>query len=337
VAHERALRSGPRDRRPDQGRSASTPTDIPARGWKEVVQRVVSALKEDHVSLLAAGVAFKALLALFPALIAAVSLWGLFADPETITEQISGFADALPEEVAGIIEQQLTQVAGTGARALSGTLAVSILLALWSASSGIAGLMEGCNAAYDEVDRRSFVRKRGLALAFTVGGLVFLLLALGLIAVVPAVLGTLGLGPAAELAVRIGQWPLLALVAMGAMTLVYRYAPDRENPQLRWVSGGAILATLLWLIASAGFAAYVQVAGNFAATYGALAGVIVVMLWLYLTAFSILLGAEFNAESERQTAVDTTVGDPQPMGRRDPHVADTLPGAPSGQRRSQVR
>jgi membrane protein len=337
VADERALRSRSSDRRPDRGRSASTPTDIPARGWKEVVQRVVSALKEDHVSLLAAGVAFKALLAVFPAFIAAVSLWGLLADPETITEQISGFADALPEEVAEIIEEQLTQVAGTGARALSGTLAVSILLALWSASSGMAGLMEGCNAAYDEVDRRSFVRKRGLALAFTVGGLVFLLLALGLIAVVPAVLGTLGLGPAAELAVRIGQWPLLGLFAMGAMTLVYRYAPDRAEPQLRWVTGGVILATALWLVASAGFTLYVQVAGNFAATYGALAGVIVVMLWLYLTAFSILLGGEFNAESERQTAVDTTVGDPQPMGRRGANAADSLPGAPSGRRRSQVR
>lgn len=330
VDDERALRSGSGDRRPDRGRSASTPTDIPARGWKEVLQRVVSDLKEDHVSLLAAGIAFKALLALFPALIAAVSLWGLLADPETITEQIGGLTDALPEEVAGIIEQQLTQVAGTGAGALSGTLVVSILLALWSASAGMAGLMEGCNVAYDEVDRRSFVRKRGLALTFTVGGLVFLLLALGLIAVLPAVLGTLGLGSAAELAVRIGQWPLLALVAMGAMTLVYRYAPDRAEPQLRWVTGGVILATALWLVASAGFTIYVEVAGNLAETYGALAGVIVLMLWLYLTAFSILLGAELNAESERQTVIDTTVGDPQPMGRRDAHVADTHPDAPSG-------
>ena len=294
------------------------------------MQRVVSALKEDHVSLLAAGVAFRALLALFPALIAAVSLWGLLADPETITEQIDGLAEALPEEVAGIIEQQLTQIAGTGSGALSWALAVSILVALWSASAGMAGLMEGCNAAYDEVDRRSFVRKRGLALAFTVGGLVFLLLALGLIAVLPAVLGTLGLGPAGERAVRIGQWPLLALVAMGAMTLVYRYAPDRAQPQLRWVTGGVLLATILWLVASAGFTVYIVVAGNFAETYGALAGVIVLMLWLYLTAFSILLGAEFNAESERQTVVDTTVGDRQPMGQRDAHVADTHPDAPAG-------
>jgi membrane protein len=328
VTDEWTRRDGASDQERDRGRGARTPTDIPARGWKEVLQRVASALKEDHVSLLAAGVAFKALLALFPALIAAVSLWGLLADPETITEQIAGLADALPDDVSGIIEQQLTQVADTGTGALSWTLAVSILLALWSASAGMAGLMEGCNAAYDEVDRRSFIRKRGLALAFTLGGLVFLLLALALIAILPAVLGTLGLGAGAELAVRIGQWPLLALLAMGAIALVYRYAPDRDEPQLRWATGGAILATVLWLIASAAFTIYVEVAGNFAETYGALAGVIVLMLWLYLTAFSILLGAEFNAESERQTMVDTTVGDPQPMGQREAYVADTHPEAP---------
>lgn len=325
--------TGSSDRSPDRGLSARTPTDIPGAGWKEVLQRVASGLKEDHVSLLAAGVAFKALLALFPALIAAVSLWGLLADPETITEQIAGLVDALPADVGGIIEQQLTQVAGTGAGALSWTLAVSILLALWSASAGMAGLVEGCNAAYDEVDRRSFVHKRALALGFTVAGVVFLLLALGLIAVLPALLGTLGLGSGAELAVRIGQWPLLALLAMGAIALVYRYAPDRDEPQLRWTTGGAVLATILWLLASAAFTLYVEVAGNFTETYGALAGVIVLMLWLYLTAFSILLGAEFNAEAERQTVVDTTVGDPQPMGRRNATVADAHPDAPADNER----
>lgn len=324
-------------RTPDRGRSARTPTDIPARGWKEVLQRVVEELRRDHVSLLAAGVAFKALLALFPALIAAVSLWGLLADPETITEQIAGLVSALPEDVGGIIEQQLTKVADAGTGALSWTLALSILLALWTASAGMAGLVEGCNAAYDEIDGRSFVHKRGLALAFTVGGLVFLLLALALIAVLPAVLATLGLGPGAELAVRIGQWPILALLAIGVMALIYRYAPDRAEPRFRWVTGGAVLATVVWLLASAVFTVYVEVAGRFTETYGALAGVIVLMLWLYLTAFSILFGAEFNAETERQTTVDTTAGAPQPMGQRDAHVADTHPrsSSPSRGRRSR--
>ncbi len=307
------------------GRSAATPTDIPAQGWKEVLQRVASELKEDHVSLLAAGVAFKALLALFPALIAAVSLWGLLADPETITEQIAGLVGQLPDQAAGIVEDQLTQVAGTSTGALSGTLVFSILLAFVSASGGMVGLMQGCAVAYNEVDERSFVQKRGLALAFTVGGVAFLLLTLGLIAVLPVAVGALGLGSTVELLVRIAQWPLLALMAIIVIALVYRYAPDRTEPQLRWVTGGAILATGLWLLASVGFSIYVQVAGNFAETYGALAGVIVLMLWLYLTAFAILVGAEFNAESERQTVVDTTVGEDRPMGQRGAIVADTHP------------
>jgi membrane protein len=315
------------------GTRAETPTDIPRSGWKQILGRVVVQLREDHVSLLAAGVAFKALLALFPALIAAVSVWGLLADPATITQQISGFTEALPDDAAGIIESQLTDIAGADTGALSGALVVSVLLALWSASAGMAGLMEGCNAAYNEVDERPFPRKRGLALAFTLGAIVFLFVTLAIIAVLPPVLEQLGLGSGAELVVRILQWPLLAVIVMGAIALVYRYAPDRDDPQFRWATGGAILATVLWLLGSAAFTIYVEVAGNFARTYGALAGVIVLMLWLYLTAFVILLGAEFNAETERQTLVDTTVGAPEPMGHRGAVVADTPPPPAATERR----
>jgi membrane protein len=309
-----------------EGRDARTPSDIPRRGWKAILRRVVGELKEDHVSLLAAGVAFKALLALFPAMIAAVSIWGLVTDPDTIADQVAGFTDALPEEAASLIEQQLADIAGTGTGALTGTLIVSILLALWSASAGVAGLMEGCNAAYDEIDERNFVVKRGLAILFTVGAIVFLALTIGIIAVLPPLLGTLGLGSAAELAIRILQWPVLAALVMVALAVVYRYAPDRDHPQLRWVTAGAVLATVLWLLASAGFTLYVELAGDFAETYGALAGVVVLMLWLYLSAFVVLLGAEFNAESERQTLLDTTTGPARPMGQRGATVADTPPG-----------
>lgn len=260
-----------------------------------------------------------------PTLVAAVSLWGLLADPDTITTQIAGLVSGMPDAAAGIIEDQLTQVAGTSPGAWSWTLVISILLALVSASGGMVGLIDGCGAAYNETDGRSFIRKRAVAFTFTVGGVVFLLLTLGLIAVLPVAVGALELGSALELSVRIAQWPLLALTAVVAMALVYRYAPDRTQPQLRWVTGGAITATVLWLLASVGFSIYIQVAGNFAETYGALAGVIVLMLWLYLTAFSILVGAEFNAESERQTVVDTTVGADRPMGRRGAVVADAHP------------
>lgn len=310
----------------DRGSQAGTPTAIPSTGWKAILKRVVTQLKEDHVSLLSAGVAFKALLALFPAIIAAISIWGLVSDPATIQRQITSFTSALPEAASSVIEQQMTDVASSGSGALSGALIVSILLALWSASAGVAGLMEGCNAAYNEVDERSFFVKRGLALLFTLGAIIFLVVTIGLIAILPAALGQLGLGSAAELAIRIAQWPVLALLVMGALAVIYRYGPDRSSPQLRWASGGAILATVVWLVASAGFTIYVEVAGDFAATYGALAGVVVLMLWLYLTAFSILLGAEFNSETEHETQRDTTMGPEQPMGERDAMVADTWPG-----------
>jgi membrane protein len=307
------------------GKDAEKPSDVPAEGWKAILMRVKSEIKNDHLSLLAAGIAFKALLALFPALIAAITIWGLVASPEEISQQMEGFTDALPEEAAGIITDQMSQVAAGGTGALSLALIISLGIALWSASGGMAGLMEGCNAAYNEVDQRSFPIKRGMALALTVGAIVFLILAIGLIAVVPAVLGIIGLGGAAETAIRIAQWPLLALLVMVALAVVYKVAPDREQPQLRWVSWGAVIATVLWLIGSAVFTLYVENFGNFGETYGTFAGIIILMLWLLLTAFVVLLGAEINAELERQTGHDSTTGDPAPLGERGAVSADTTP------------
>ena len=307
------------------GSEARTPTDIPSSGWRQVLDRVVDTMREDHVSLLAAGLAFKALLALFPAFIAAISIWGLVADPDAITEQLEEMTDALPDEAAALIEQQLTDIAAASTGALSGALLVSIILALWSASGGMMGMIQACNAAYNEVDERSFFHRRGLALVFTVGALLFLFVALALIVFLPPLLGQLGLGTAAALAIRILQWPVLALLVLVVLALIYRFAPDRRAATLRWTTGGAILATVLWLIGSVLFAFYVEVAGDFAATYGALAGVVVLMLWLYLTSFVILLGAEFNAETERQTGVDTTIGPSRPLGERDAVVADSRP------------
>ncbi|GGI06889.1 YihY/virulence factor BrkB family protein [Egicoccus halophilus] len=309
----------------DDGRGAQSPTDIPAGGWKAVGKRVVTELKNDHVSLLAAGVAFKALLALFPTIIAAITIWGLVADPEQIEQQVDQFAGYLPDDISGIITDQMSAVAEGGTGALSFALVISLALALWSASGGMAGLMEGVNAAYNEVDRRKFPIKRGLALALTLGGIVFLLLTLGLIAVLPAALGELGLGQAGETAIRILQWPVLALLVIGSLGIIYKVAPDRDNPGFKWVSIGAVVATVLWLLGSAAFTLYVENFGNFGETYGAFAGVIVLMLWLLLTGFVVLLGAEINAEQERQTQRDTTVGEPEPLGTRGANAADTTP------------
>lgn len=312
--------------------ATTKPGDISPRRWSAVAKRVIGEIKRDHVQLLAAGVAFKALLALFPTMMAAITIWGLVASEQEITEQLSGFTEALPDEAATLLEDQMSQVAAGGTGALSVALAISILLALWSASSGVAGLIEGCNAAYNEVDERGFVKKRGLALLFTLGAIVFLLLTLGLIVVLPGILGAVGLGSAASLAIRIAQWPVLALLVMGAFSVVYKYGPDRHTPRFRWVSPGAAIATLLWLIGSALFTIYVENFGTFGETYGTFAGVIILMLWLLLSSFVILLGAEINAELEQESTEDTTVDG---IGTGDQHDR-TAPDTGVGRRSSRT-
>jgi membrane protein len=284
---------------------------------------VVDELKRDHVSLLSAGVAFKALLALFPAIIAAITIWGLVASPQQITQQLRTFTDALPENAATLLEDQMTQVAQGGTGALSFALALSLFLALWSVSAGTAGLIEGVNAAYNEGDERGFAKKRGLALLVTLGAIIFVILAIGLIVALPPLLETVGLGSAASLAIRIAKWPALALLSVAALAVMYKIGPDRDNPQLRWATPGAIIATVLWLIGSALFTVYVENFGTFGETYGAFAGIIILMLWLMLSAFVVLLGAEINAEMERQAMQDTTTGEAEPLGRRRAISADT--------------
>lgn len=288
------------------GSDADQPTDIPASGWRAIAGRVVGELQRDHVSLLSAGVAFRGLLALFPSMIAAITLWGLVTSPQQVTEQLRTLTDALPLHVAMLLEEQLVQVAQGGTRALSFALGSSLLLALWSASSGTAGLIEGVNVAYNEVDDRGFVMTRGVAVLVTLGAIVFVILTIGLIVVLPALLANIGLGSVATSAIRVGRWPALALLVIAALAGIYKLVPDREDPRLRWVTPGAIIATVLWLVGSALFTLYVEHYGTFGQTYGALAGVIILMLWLMLSAFVVLLGAEVNAEMERQTLRDTT-------------------------------
>ena len=307
------------------GREASKPTEIPGSGWKAIGKRVVAEIKEDHLSLLAAGVAFKALLALFPTIVAAVTIWSMVASPSQIESRVQSFTSALPEGAAGLIESQVSNVANAGSSALSIALITSLALALLTASGGMAGLMEGTTAAYDEVDERKFPVKRGLAILLMLGAILFLLITFGLIAILPALLDNIGLGSAARTAIAILQWPILAIVMAVALAVVYKYGPDRDDPEMRWASWGAAIATVLWLIGSALFTLYVNNFGSFGETYGTFAGIIILMLWLFLTAFVVLLGAEINAEMERQTAKDTTVGPTEPIGQRGAQPADTTP------------
>jgi membrane protein len=310
------------------GIHAEKPTEIPLRGWKQIVKRAWAENKADNMPIIAGGVAFFGFLSIFPALIAMISIYGLVASPETVARQVEDLSAQLPEDASRLIGDQLESIATNSGSALTWGLVVSILAALWSASGGVGNIITAINLAYDEVETRKFIKLKGTALILTLGAIVFVLITFGLVAVVPIVLDALPLGIVGTILAQVVRWGLLLAVFAGALAVLYRVAPDRDDPKLRWVSLGSVAVTVVWALVSLGFSFYVDNFGSYDKTYGAIAGVIVLMLWLYLTCYLVLLGAEINSEAEHQTAQDTTSGEPQPMGERDAKMADTLPESP---------
>jgi membrane protein len=310
------------------GIDAQKPTDIPWRGWKQILKRAWAENKADNMPIIAGGVAFFGFLSVFPALIALVSLYGLVASPETVAQQVENISAQLPQDAANLIAEQLKAIVENDSGSLTIGLVVSILAALWSASGGMSNLITAVNIAYDEVETRNFIKLKALSLLLTLGAIVFVLVTFALVAVVPVVLDALPLGIVGKILAEVLRWALLLAVFAGSLAVLYRVAPDRDAPRFRWVSLGSVVVTVAWALVSVGFALYVDNFGSYDKTYGAIAGVIVLMLWLYLTCYLVLLGAEINAEAEHQTAHDTTEGRPEPMGRRDATMADSLPDPP---------
>jgi len=307
------------------GREAQTPSDFGKRSWKQILLRVKREVAEDRVSLLAAGVAYYAILAIFPALIAAVSIYGLAFDAGDVAAQLQKLPAAIPAAVQETLREQLGALVEARHGGLTLALVLAIVVALWSASSGMQNLLQAIGIAYDQEETRSAVRRRLIALGATLGAIVVFLIAVVLLTVLPALLRSVGLDQATEITIGLLRWPLLAVLAIVALAALYRYGPDRDPAQWRWVSWGAVAATALWLVVSGAFSWYVANFGSYNRTYGSLGAVIVTMVWLWVTAFTVLLGAEINAEMEHQTARDTTRGRPQPMGERGAFVADHLP------------
>jgi membrane protein len=307
------------------GGHAERPTEIPARGWIQIAKRGRKEAKADQVPLLAAGVAFYAFLAIFPALIAVVSIYGLFADPSTITNQLNSLTAALPDQARQVITDQLTALTTRGRQTLGIGLILSVVIALWSASAGISNLLTAINIAYDEEEKRGFVKKRLLSLGLTLGAIVFMVIVLGLVAVLPPLLKAVFGTGALRWILQILGWLVLVVLVAAVLALLYRLGPDRDAPRMAWVSVGAVVATLIWLAASIGFSIYASTFGNYAKTYGVFAGIVVLLFWLWLTMYAILLGAEINAEAEQQTIEDTTKGEEEPLGERGAVKADSVP------------
>lgn len=274
---------------------------------------------------MAAGVAFFAFMAMFPAMIAAITLYGLVANPEQIRSQAQTVADAMPADARNLLLSQFDSLSKTSSSSLGLGLVISLALALWSASGGVGNLMSAVNVVYDEKETRGFLERKGLALGLTVGAIVFGLLGLGLVAVAPAVFDALNLSAIGRLLLELARWLLVIVVVVAGLAVVYRVAPDRDAPRFSWVSRGAIVATAIWVIASVAFSLYVDNFSSYSKTYGSLAAVVVLLLWLWITCYIVLLGAEINAESEQQTMRDTTKGPEKPIGERDAVKADSLP------------
>ncbi|HYG86227.1 MAG TPA: YihY/virulence factor BrkB family protein [Azospirillum sp.] len=306
-----------------RGRAADKPKEIPAKGWKDILWRVWDKQSRDNISMIAAGVAYYAILALFPAIAAAVSIYGLVADPGTVERQFDTLAGFLPGEALNILKGQANMVASTPRGGLTFGVVLGLLFTLWSASRGINALITALNITYEEQETRGFVALAITSMLMTGGAILFLIVTLTAVVVVPAILNLIPLGPL-KWVVSLVRWPILAGAILLALAVLYRYAPCRAKPKWRWVSWGSVVAGGLWLLGSIGFSIYVANFGNYNETYGSVGAVVILLLWLNLTAYAILLGAELNAEMEHQTARDTTVEPDQPMGQRGARMADTL-------------
>jgi membrane protein len=309
---------------PGRGRDAEAPGEIPARGWKDILLRVWDRLSRDNISIIAAGVAFYALTSIPPGLAAFISIYGLVFDPATVQSQVDSLSVVLPHEALGIISDQLKAIVEKPPTKLGLSLLISLALALWSTRAGMATMMTALNVAYEEDEKRSFVRFLLVSIGLTICAVLFGVVTLALVAVLPAIIDLLPLGPAGKTISSIVRWPVLVVIVMIGLAALYRFAPSRDEPRWRWVSWGAVIATMLWIAASALFSLYVARFGAYDKTYGSLGAIVVLLMWLYLSAYIMLAGAELNAEMEHQTARDTTVGPREPMGSRGAEVADTV-------------
>lgn len=307
-----------------RGREAGRPKDIPARGWKDILWRLKDQIKQDRLSIIAAGVAFYGLLAVFPGLIALVAIYGLAFDPQQVEQQVAALSGMLPPQAAEILLGQLHDLTTTDSTALGFGAVAGILLALWSASAGMRTLMEALNVAYDEEEKRGMIRFYGTALLLTLAAIFGTVLAILLVVALPLVLKVLGLATALSWVVSIAAWPILVAMMLLGLAIVYRYGPSRQEPRWRWVSWGAVVATVLWIVGSVLFSIYVTQFGSYNETYGSVGAIVILLMWFLLSSYAVLIGAELNAEMERQTRKDTTSGGEKPMGGRGAYAADTV-------------
>jgi membrane protein len=313
---------------PGCGRHATSPFEIPRSGWKDILWRTYQRIDADRLLANAAGVVFFfGLLAIFPAITALVSFYGLFANPSTIGANLQMLATMLPDGTFQIIDDQVARVIAKSNTELGTTFLFGLVLAIWSANAGVKAIIDALNVAYEEREKRGFLALNFTSLDFTITGIAALLVMVGAVVAFPLALNHLGLAPESKLLVALARWPLLFVILLVALALLYRFGPSREAPRWTWLSIGAVAANVLWLCGSGLLSWYLSEFGNYNATYGSLGAAISLMMWMWMSAIIVLFGAELNSEIERQTLQDTTTGQPEPLGSREAVSADTVGAA----------
>jgi membrane protein len=283
----------------DPENKVDSPTDISLSGWKAILTNVKDQIKENNVIIVSAGVGFFGFLAIFPGIMALVSIFGLTMDPQLIDDQLSRISYMVPEEVYGIIEQRVENFINTSGQTLGWGTAAGILFAIWSANKGTKSLFTGVDIAYKSKSKRGFIKQNALTLLFTFGAIILLIFSAVLIVAFPAIVDKIGLPENVQNLISWMRWLIMALISVCCISLIYLFAPERPRPKIKWVLTGALVATFLWLIASWGFSFFISNFANYGEIYGSISAVVVLMLWLYLTSFIILLGAELNSEMEK--------------------------------------
>jgi membrane protein len=308
---------------PGRGREARRPAEMPLKGWTDIAWRTWREVGADRLPAVAGGVTFYALLAIFPAIAAFVSLYGLFADVSLVSKQLNELSRVFPSQVIALIGDQMMRLTQAHHAKLGIAFVVSVLISLWSANAGMTALFDGLNVAYDECERRSFVRRRALTLTFTAGLVVFVAAASWVLIGLPDLVRDAGLG-GFDLVWGPLRWLIILLVTALVFATVFRFGPSRARARWRWVRWGAVFSAVTWLLGSLAFSAYVNTLAHYDATYGPLGAVVAFMVWLWFSIMAILIGAELNAEIEHQTAVDSTTGPELSMGQRGAAMADTI-------------
>lgn len=311
------------------GHDAGAPSEIPARGWWAIVKRVAGNVSKDRLLTEAAAITFYALLALFPALAAMVSLYGLVADPATISDNLNAASGVVPSGGMQIITDQVHSLASNSGKALGFGAALGIATSLWSANQATKALFDALNVVYHEEEKRGFLLRTAVTLAFTVGGILFVLVAMAAVVAVPVVLNLVGLGWIVDLLLRLLRWPVLLLALAALLACIYRFGPSREKARWHWVTWGGGFAAVTWVLGSIAFSWYVSHFGSYDKTYGSLGAAVGFLTWIWLSATIVLVGAEINAEMEHQTARDTTTGPEKSSGSRGATKAAGLHGVRS--------